>query len=212
MPPKPTKQKAAPLATRGQSKHRSTQRRAPAVDQHSEAGVTSGQSARGSHVRSQQEAPGGHSDSSQEVLAVLSSDLITQIVARVTQEVTSHLAQANAPDPTQPAALCAQPPSVTPTQQLSSPSSLQPQLSEVPVCSLGDAAVQSSVNSVFSHLTGELNPPVSLPSSLFTSSALPVDTCVSKKLKSKIWTLDRYLLTHCLRISITSPFKIPKVG
>ena len=125
--------------------------------------------------------------------------MITQIVARVTQKVTSHLAQAHAPtivpDPAQPASLCSQPTALAPvqssslasTQQLSSLSSVQPQLSEVPVCSLGNAAVQSSVNSVFSHLTGELNPSSSLPSSLFTSSALPVDVRVSEKLKSKIW-------------------------
>ena len=119
--------------------------------------------------------------------------------------------------PTTAALASVQLPSLAPTQQLSSPSSEQLQLSEVPVCSLENAAVQSSVNSVFSHLTGELNPPFSLPSSLFTSSALPVNVHVSEKLKSKIWankyiTLDRCLLIHCLRISITSPFKILKGG
>ena len=69
-------------------------------------------------------------------------------MARVTPEVTSQLAQANAPtcvpDPVQPASLCAQPaalasvqpPSLAPTQQLSSPSTVQLQLSEVPVCLL----------------------------------------------------------------------------
>lgn len=150
-------------------------------------------------------------------------------MAHVTQEVTSQLAQAPAPtfvpDPAQPALRCSQPTtlapvqpsSVAPTQQLSSLSSVQAQLSEVPVCSLGNAAAQFSVNSVFSHLTGELNLSSSLSSSLFTSSALPVDLCVSEKLKSRygqtnILTLAHYLSIHCLRISIMSPFKILKGG
>jgi len=148
----------------GPSVNQSTQHNAAAVDQHSEAGVTRGQSAGGSPVRSQPEAPVGHSGSSQDILPVFSSDIIIQIMACVTQEVTSQLAQANTttivPDPAQPASLCAQPtalapvqpPSLAPTQQLSSLSSVQPQLSEVPVCSLGNAAVSSSLNSVYSHL------------------------------------------------------------
>ena len=223
MPPKQTKRKAAPLATRKRSKRQSTQHVATAVVQRSEAGVPRDQSDGGSPAHSQPELPVGHNGSSQDVLPVLSSDILNQIVARVTQEVTSKfspllpishstsqppsapgpshplVAQVNAqntvPVPAQPASASeqptdlapVQPPSLAPTQQLSSPSSVAPRLSEVPVCSLGTAAVTSSVNSIHSHLTGELNPPSSLPSSLFTSSALPVDARVSEKLKSKIW-------------------------
>ena len=80
-----------------------------------------------------------------------------------------------------------QPLSITTTQVISSQSSVQPGLSEVPVCSLGTAAVSSSLNHIHNHLTGELNPPSDLPSSLFTSSALPVDVRVSEKIKTKIW-------------------------
>ena len=81
-----------------------------------------------------------------------------------------------------------QPLSVTPTQVISSQSSIQPSLSEVPVCSLGTAAVSSSLNHIHNHLTGELNPPSDLPSSLFTLSDLPLDVHVSEKIKTKIWT------------------------
>ena len=63
---------------------------------------------------------------------------------------------------------------------------------QVLVCSLGTAAVSSSVNSIHIHHTGELNPPSSPPSSLFTSSALPVNVRVSQKLKSKIWA-NKYI-------------------
>ena len=223
MPPKQTKRKAAPLATRKRSKRQSTQHVATAVVQRSEAGVPRDQSDGGSPAHSQPELPVGNNGPSQDVLPVLSSDILNQIAARVTHEVTSKLApllpishstsqppsapgpshplvaQVNAqntvPVPAQPASASeqptdlapVQPPSLAPTQQLSSPSSVEPRLSEVPVCSLGTAAVTSSVNSIHSHLTGELNPPSSLPSSLFTSSALPVDARVSEKLKSKIW-------------------------
>lgn len=192
MPPKHTKQKAAPLVNRRRPKRQSTRRSATAVDHPSEAGVTRGQSAGGSQVGSQPEAPTGHIGSSQDVLPVLSSNIITQIVARVTQEVNSQLAQAHAPtivpDPAQPASLCGQltalapiqPSSLAPTQQLSSLSSVQPQFSEFPVCSLENATVQSSVNNVFSHLTGELNPSSSPPSSLFTFSAYKL-MCVSQR-------------------------------
>ena len=148
MPPKHTKRKAAPLVTRRGSKRRSTLRSATAVDHPSETGVTREPSAGGSQVGSRPEAPAGQSTSSQHTLPVLSSDIITQIVVRVTQEVTSHLAQAHTPtivpDPAQTASLCSQPTALAPvqssslasTQQLSSLSSVQPQLSEVPVCSL----------------------------------------------------------------------------
>ena len=97
MPPKHTKRKAAPLVTHRQSKHLSSWRSATAVGHPSEAGVTRGQSAGGSQVSNQAEAPVGHSGSRQDVLPVLSSDIINQMVARVTQEVTNQLAQANAP-------------------------------------------------------------------------------------------------------------------
>lgn len=86
-----------------------------------------------------------------------------------------------------PAVARVQPLSVTPTQVISSQSSVQPSLSQVPVCSLGAAAVSSSLNHIHNHLTGELNPPSDLPSSLFTLSALPVDVHVSEKIKTKIW-------------------------
>lgn len=113
MPPKNTKRKAAPLVTRRGSKCRSTQCSATAVDQPSETGVTRGHSVGGSQVGSWPEAPAGHSTRSQDVLPVLSSDIITRIVAHVTQEVTSQLAQAPAPtivpDPAQPALRCSQP-------------------------------------------------------------------------------------------------------
>ena len=47
--------------------------------------------------------------------------------------------------------------------------------------------MSSSLNHIHNHLTGELNPPSELPSSLFTSSALPVDMRVSEKIKTNIW-------------------------
>ena len=58
---------------------------------------------------------------------------------------------------------------------------------EVPVCSLGAAAVSSSVNHIHNNLTGELYPPSDLPLSLFLLSALPVDgMSQKKKIKTKI--------------------------
>ena len=86
-----------------------------------------------------------------------------------------------------PAVAPVQPLSVIPTQVISSQSSVQPSLSEVQGCSLGTAAVSSSLNHIHNHLTGELNPYSDLPSSLFTSSALPVDVRVLEKIKTKIW-------------------------
>ena len=50
--------------------------------------------------------------------------------------------------------------------------------------------MSSSLNHIHNHLTGGLNPPSDLPSSLFTSSALPVDVRVSEKIKTKIWAND----------------------
>ena len=52
--------------------------------------------------------------------------------------------------------------------------------------------MSSSVNHIYNHLTGELNPPSDLPLSLFTLSALPVDVRVSKTIKVKICT-NKYI-------------------
>ena len=92
MPPKQTKQKAAPLATFKLSKFQSTQHVATAVVQRSAAGATRDQSDGSSPAHSQPELLAGYNGPGQDVLPVLSSVIVNQILALVMQEVTNNLA------------------------------------------------------------------------------------------------------------------------
>ena len=202
MPPKQSKRKTAPLTTRRQTKRRTTQHIGHAVEAAEPSSQPSGSAESQPvvpavhHVPSQ-EVPVISGDIINHIVARVTQEVTSQLAPLLhpTSQPPSHHGPSESPVPqvnqqntvstpplptvakAHPAVAPVQPLSVTPTQVISPQSSVQPSLLEVPVCSLGTAAVSSSLNHIHNHLTGELNP----------SSALPVDVHVSEKIKTKIW-------------------------
>ena len=116
----------------------------------------------------------------------LSSDLIDQLVSRVTVEVTKQISSL-LPGLHHNSASLTEVPLVDPTGL-------------VPPTSQADAVVQDVIQQTHVSLTGEpgVTPLSSLPSELFTSVSVPVDARVPLKLKSKIWNHEYIDFGHLL--------------
>ena len=119
----------------------------------------------------------------------LSSDLIDQLVSRVTVEVTKQISSL-LPGPHHNSASLTEVPLVD-------PAGLVPPTADAVVA---DAVVQDVIQQTHVSLTGEpgVTPSSSLPSELFTSVSVPVDARVPLKLKSKIWNHEYIDFGHLL--------------
>ncbi|KAK3747128.1 hypothetical protein QZH41_004408 [Actinostola sp. cb2023] len=163
----PSKRKIGPANNTRQSKRRVTTSQQRLTNSSSSLGLS--QTTSDATV---QPTPNMHTDQQQPI----SGSLLDQIVARVTREVTDQLAP-----------IIASSTSTTTTMMqgnLTAPVAATQALVETPVCN----PVLASVDDVHQHLTGEPQVRPTLPSSIFSSLALPVDARVTEKMKGKIWS------------------------
>ena len=114
----------------------------------------------------------------------LSSDLIDQLVSRVTVEVTKQISSLLPSSLSVPALQHNSPP-LTEVSVMDLAGSVAP-------TSQANAVVQDVIHQTHVALTGEpgVTPSSNLPSELFTSVSIPFDAQVRLKLKSKIWNQE----------------------